>query len=534
MKLNMHVLCDELSEVIEEIRCNPSIELALSGVKLFCDDIKNDVKERVYVYICGDEFPKHDFDVYCINAIILINDESISKLEIPDHVDIIRISAKSKNNVTEEINNIYKRVVDIFEKYNSWFDNLMHSILNNEPIGKMLNISAQVLKNPIALIDNTAACTAWSGSFPNDYHDEIWDDLFKHYYGGTSICYNMFSSAKHYASGKIHFVAKNESSIGREAVAVEIYAYNKDTHPIGFLGSTQVWSHFTAGQFSLLLKISWCLGNVVSIVNMFKREQVTLNLLRGKSIRENIVAYYVKQHFGTKKKYFRVLVLDFKSIKNDEESRRDLANLYVTYTSRTERELKTNEITVIYKRYLVIIFNDLFTKNDIIKKHQDMEDLFYLHDFVIGISEVFETYGKLKNYLEQAMAGIELGSVKDPSQETYYFRDYSIEYLYEKTKDIVDMNTFSHPMALRIYHYDKEHHTDYLKILGMYYFNNGNKLKTAEELYIHRNTLQYKLDAIKEILGIDEFELKEALDIIYTCRVLHWIELRKKCKTAQI
>ena len=53
---------------------------------------------------------------------------------------------------------------------------------------------------------------------------------------------------------------------------------------------------------------------------------------------------------------------------------------------------------------------------------------------------------------------------------------------------------------LKIY---QEKDLDLIGTLNAYFKNNGNMLKTSEMLYIHRNTLKYRLDKIKKITGMD-------------------------------
>lgn len=44
---------------------------------------------------------------------------------------------------------------------------------------------------------------------------------------------------------------------------------------------------------------------------------------------------------------------------------------------------------------------------------------------------------------------------------------------------------------------------DLLKTLQVYLSHNGNMTETAKELYIHRSTLQYRLEKIEDLLQVD-------------------------------
>ena len=64
-----------------------------------------------------------------------------------------------------------------------------------------------------------------------------------------------------------------------------------------------------------------------------------------------------------------------------------------------------------------------------------------------------------------------------------------------------------------LYEIDKERSSQLLETLREYLINDGNILQTSKKLYIHRNTLQYRMDRIKEILNVDisDFNIKRDL-----------------------
>ena len=54
-----------------------------------------------------------------------------------------------------------------------------------------------------------------------------------------------------------------------------------------------------------------------------------------------------------------------------------------------------------------------------------------------------------------------------------------------------------------MYQYDKANGGDYLHTLKVYLNNQMNAVKTAQALFIHRATMVYRLDRIRELTGID-------------------------------
>lgn len=51
--------------------------------------------------------------------------------------------------------------------------------------------------------------------------------------------------------------------------------------------------------------------------------------------------------------------------------------------------------------------------------------------------------------------------------------------------------------------YDQEHHGDLIKTLDLYLQHGGNSTRTANALFIHRNSLRYRLARIQALTGLD-------------------------------
>ena len=61
--------------------------------------------------------------------------------------------------------------------------------------------------------------------------------------------------------------------------------------------------------------------------------------------------------------------------------------------------------------------------------------------------------------------------------------------------------------------YDQKNNSDLSVVLRSYLNHNGSVKETADELYVHRNTINYKLNKISEILDIDLSLLSSRLQL---------------------
>ena len=130
---------------------------------------------------------------------------------------------------------------------------------------------------------------------------------------------------------------------------------------------------------------------------------------------------------------------------------------------------------------------------------------------LIGVSSECESLLTLKNSYYQAQRALELGKRFMPDHHTYY---YDQLYMYDFLLNVQDSNCLTanvHPAIEKLKAYDSESSTQYLDTLRCFIKNNMNKKATATAMFIHANTLNYRLKRICEIGGIDFTDMNELL-----------------------
>ncbi|MCC8126417.1 MAG: helix-turn-helix domain-containing protein [Clostridiales bacterium] len=114
---------------------------------------------------------------------------------------------------------------------------------------------------------------------------------------------------------------------------------------------------------------------------------------------------------------------------------------------------------------------------------------------------------------QQARQALETGPKLHPENHCFsYFQDR----IYHKL-----MNHFTYRELHEIYaeylecleRYDLENHTELLTALQAYLLCGCNASRTAKELFIHRNTMSYRLEQIRNLLGIDLKNPEECLSL---------------------
>lgn len=95
--------------------------------------------------------------------------------------------------------------------------------------------------------------------------------------------------------------------------------------------------------------------------------------------------------------------------------------------------------------------------------------------------------------------------------------------IYKLLTDVKDAGiypSFAGEVLGNLIEYDQVHDTEYMKILKAYFENDCSIVRTAQELYCHKNTLTYKLNKIKEVLGYDILSNKNRVRIMVAFYIL--------------
>ena len=72
--------------------------------------------------------------------------------------------------------------------------------------------------------------------------------------------------------------------------------------------------------------------------------------------------------------------------------------------------------------------------------------------------------------------------------------------------------------------YDKEHKAELVKTLNAYFDNDCSLQKAADELFIHYNTMRYRIERINEVTGLDVFNSNDRLNLQVGLKICQLLE----------
>ena len=119
----------------------------------------------------------------------------------------------------------------------------------------------------------------------------------------------------------------------------------------------------------------------------------------------------------------------------------------------------------------------------------------------------------------------------DPSERIFFHEDYSMYCVidlcvkrYMEVEGNDDPLYLMHPAVIHLTRYDREHNSSLRDVLFHYLINDRNLVKTAADVYMHRNTVINKVNKILELLKLDLEDPRLRQRLIFSCQMIRYYE----------
>jgi len=151
-----------------------------------------------------------------------------------------------------------------------------------------------------------------------------------------------------------------------------------------------------------------------------------------------------------------------------------------------------------------------------------LKEQLLLEGLSAGVSRPFTNKRDFAYFNRQAEKALQLGKLLHPEKNLYYYDSYAVFHSLEICGTTTDLLQFCHSAIFILAEYDREHETDMLESLQAYLVYHKNVAKAASVLYIHRNTMNYRISKINDLLGIDLGNTEVTFHLLYSFHILEY------------
>jgi hypothetical protein len=144
------------------------------------------------------------------------------------------------------------------------------------------------------------------------------------------------------------------------------------------------------------------------------------------------------------------------------------------------------------------------------------------HGLKAGSSAQFlgHNFKDVRFYYKQAGIALDLGIRNAPLAHLYYFSAFVKHHILETSAKDLPPSMLCAPELIKLRDYDLKHKTELLRTASKYLQNQLSHTQTSIELGIHRSTLMYRLDRIKDIGGLNIEDSENQWYLLFSLRLL--------------
>jgi sugar diacid utilization regulator len=142
----------------------------------------------------------------------------------------------------------------------------------------------------------------------------------------------------------------------------------------------------------------------------------------------------------------------------------------------------------------------------------------------VGVGEAYPRPSQLPRSLREAQLALRLQKASSPAERTSVFADLDVLRMLASVEDLGDVERFARKWLGALADYDERKHTELLNTLVQYLQHGGSYEAASRALSVHRSTLKYRLQRIRELTGLDMTEPETHFNLELAARA--WVALQ--------
>lgn len=188
------------------------------------------------------------------------------------------------------------------------------------------------------------------------------------------------------------------------------------------------------------------------------------------------------------------------------------------------------------KHYTMISGNSIIVlitennKNKIIKYHSDLEkarellsDMCADEKLLLAVGSIYENLTNIRTSFNEALSTLKiLQQFSDKLSASY--QNLGIYRLFLQLQDNIEFTNYYQTQLNPLLEYDKENSSELLSTLQCYLLTQNNISKTAQQLFIHRNTLLYRINKIQNLLNKDLTNAHTCMELYLAILIKSFLE----------
>lgn len=509
MRLSMYMVAEEIPWVISKLHFSDKAkDDCLLQAKLYSPDIP--LFNRYLYLVDADGFPTDLPPNDWFYFVVLGAGESF---KCPEHCEIILLHTE------DSLFMVFDILQKCFEWYNTWEETLIEILNRDADIQKICEVSKRIFVNPV--VAHNGSYEVLGTSVNREVMEKGLDFPYHENIGSYVVSSNYL---EYFKNAKVFHDTMNKTGVENfhaDYPRYDVLYVNLTGGEEGFPGRLLLPELYCKNPYStypplaLLGKlISFALNRRTVMTKGYRRglERFFHGLLQGSAVNTGEAAICLQSQKWSFDDTFCCVVLTL-----SENERRIYS---VSYSCQCLEETLENCFAFPYEDVIVGVCCLKKGTDEFSTVGTDFGSFIRDGFFKAGISDTYADIYQTQSYYEQAKAALRVGNECDPEIWYYRFKKYAFPYMLYHGMGNLDPKFFVDPRVFALKTMGKREEVDYYQTLKVYLENNMNLLHSAEELFIHRTTLFYRINRIKETLDLDLTDKKTRLTLLMSFHIL--------------
>ena len=402
------------------------------------------------------------------------------------------------------LNTKITNIIVLGEQMNS-FENYFNIVINSKDLKDITQGYYYLTNNPIAIINSEYQLISFYSPFL--VKDETWNQTITDGY----VHINTYKKIENSLKNKDRMIITNLSSKRRLAIAIKeedktlaIIMILEDETKLEDIPNDYIYT------FSELIK-KIIKKNKFYLTNETK-DSFFNSLINGFFKEKSLFLYRLNELKIADNKHKIMLIIDFSSNYNDNIIQ-SIVNFLKSYFN--ERLIAKTYIDKYFIALLNIDYKDIDTSkiNSFFFSNRLYGILSANIDDLFAIPSIYLNTLKILKLLKKTLDHYEL------FEANKYFAIFPLLSLSNS-----ELLYFIDQKILKIFHYDNKFNTSYIDTIYIYLMTNRSLIDTSKKLYVHKNTITYRLDKIKNQFSIDFDDYNNNLIYLDSILIVYYLK----------
>ena len=388
-------------------------------------------------------------------------------------------------------------IQSVFDYFQDWADQLIQLIRRRDYQG-VIDLAWQVFQNPMMILDGNSRVLAITRQYPADSLDEEWAYLCQ--YGYTSLnamqqMRNNHTAADFWQHGTQSFRFSRNKTLAYNGISYCLYCNDAVCGRITVLEKERATN---PGDWQLLEYIAAMLEPSLGQIyyeSVLSNANVFYNLLTGKSFDRKMLDTQLSYQQWSMDDTYCLTLIEVTDTGNKSFISRNLDMLMQTllYHSHNYVPIKKTPYILLLASLRTNTGGEMREFLKVLETHNPIRISFSLP--CRGVENIKFLYG-------QALYALNSGKILHPEEQSSDFFDYALNYLIE-SGSLEDSVRACMPGVIHLWKMQQKQKDDLFLTLKTYLDHERSVTKTSETLFTHRNTVQYRIKKVQEILHQD-------------------------------